>query len=229
MAAAGSRGRTLDQFLHYLGSESVEDLNSKTSALIRLVGSSSESSSTTTGGLILSFVNGLWVDQSFPLNSSYQHLVQRLYNAQAKTVDFQNKADEVKDEVNTWAENATKGLIKDLVSNLPGDTIIVLANALYFKGSWEKKFYASQTRDTDFHLLNGEKVSAPFMTSMNYQFFGSFDGFKLVNIPYQKGKDGRQFSMSIFLPNERDGLQGLIQQFESNNWFLHHLSELRKS
>ncbi|XP_059623401.1 serpin-ZXA-like [Cornus florida] len=91
-----------------------------------------------------------------------------------------------------------------------------------------RKSLMHHRRDRDFHLLNGEKVSTPFMTSMNYQFFGSFDGFKLVKIPYQKGEDGRQFSMSIFLPNERDGLQSLIQQFESNNWFLHHLSELRK-
>ncbi|XP_059635597.1 serpin-Z10-like [Cornus florida] len=137
------------------------------------------------------------------------------------------QADEVKDEINTWAENETKGLIKDLVSHLSSDLRIVLANALYFKGSWERKFDVSRTRNRDFHLLNGEKVSVPFMTSAYSQYFGSFDGFKLVKIPYQEGEDGRQFSMYIYLPNERDGLQNLVQELESNHWFLHNLSNLR--
>ncbi|XP_059635598.1 serpin-ZX-like [Cornus florida] len=178
--------------------------------------------------LVLSFVSGVWMDQSFPLKPSYQHLVQGLYKAQANTVDFQHRADEVKDEINRWAENETKGLIEDLVSRLSGDLRIVLANALSFKGTWERMFDVSRTRNRDFHQLDGEKVSVPFMTSAYSQFFGSFDGFKLVKIPYQKGEDGRQFSMYIFLPNERDGLQNLVQELESNHWFLHQLSNLRK-
>ncbi|XP_059635592.1 serpin-Z3-like [Cornus florida] len=82
MAVAGSTGTTLEQFLGFLGSESVEDLHSKTSTLMGLAGSSD--------GLLLSTVNGAWVDQSFPLKPSYQHLVQTLYKALAKTVDFQH-------------------------------------------------------------------------------------------------------------------------------------------
>ncbi|XP_059635594.1 serpin-ZXA-like [Cornus florida] len=141
-------------------------------------------------------------------------------------------ADGVKNEVNEWVENATKGLIKDLVSFFNPDTRIVLVNALYFKGIWESIFDKSETKDRDFHLLNGEKVSVPFMTSeyggSAEAFYGCFDGFKIVKLPYQKGEDGRQFSMYIFLPMEGDGLQKLIQQLESNHWFLDQLSKLKQ-
>ena len=51
-------------------------------------------------------------------------------------------------QINEWIENATAGRIKDLLP--PGSiddkaTPALLANALYFKGAWERKFDASLT------------------------------------------------------------------------------------
>ncbi|KAK2986276.1 hypothetical protein RJ640_021845 [Escallonia rubra] len=46
-------------------------------------------------------------------------------------------ADQVIDEVNSWVENASKGLIKELLpsGSLDNDTALALANAFYFKWS----------------------------------------------------------------------------------------------
>lgn len=71
-----------------------------------------------------------------------------------------------KEEVNSWAEKETKGLIKEIVpQKLKLVPPLHLANLLYFKGAWEHAFHASWTQHNDFHLLNGETIKDPFMTT----------------------------------------------------------------
>lgn len=47
------------------------------------------------------------------------------------------------------AEKIKDLLAKGIVDNL---TRLVLVNAIYFKGNWEKKFNAVSTKDTPFRL-----------------------------------------------------------------------------
>jgi len=140
------------------------------------------------------------------------------------TIDTDLKADEVREEVNLWAEKETKGLIKDLLP--PGSvhrlTSLIFANALYFKGVWKQPFDTSKTKDYDFDLLDGKSVKVPFMTSKNDQFVSSFDGFKVLGLPYKQGKDGRAFSIYFFLPDAKDGLSALIDKVASDSEFLEH-------
>ncbi|KAF8405091.1 hypothetical protein HHK36_009989 [Tetracentron sinense] len=227
--AEGAAGRTLDQLHFFLKSKNIDCLRSKYSRLV------DATQTNTTRGPLLSLVNSVFVDKRFPLKPAFRDIVKGIYSAETKEVDFLTKlkANEVRDEVNTWAENATNGLIKDLLPPgcLDSDTTLVLANGLYFKGTWNHKFDESRTQDRDFYLLNGETVPVPFMTRKPNQkhLFRSFDGFKILKLPYKNGEDKRQFSMYFFLPDERDGLQNLLAKFSSNTRFLEqhldHFSE----
>jgi len=69
-------------------------------------------------------------------------------------------------------------------------------------------------KDYDFHLLNGSSVKVPFMTNFGDQFIEVFNDFKVLRLPYEQGKDKRQFSMYIFLPNAKDGLPALVEKVE---------------
>ncbi|XP_060672601.1 serpin-ZX-like [Ziziphus jujuba] len=221
LIAAGSKGQTLQQLLHFLGSTSVGDLNLLSSKIISTVASPTENLE---GGPLLSFVNGAWLDQRFILKPSFQEIAKDFYEAEIKNVDFEAKAKEVVEEVNLWARMATNGLIKQLFrdKSLDSETTLVLANALYFKGAWDQQFDPSMTQQRDFHLLNGQIVQAPFMTTKIFMrhLYGSFDGYKVLQIPYQSGQDARKFSMYFFLPSEQDGLPNLIQMVKLNSGFL---------
>ena len=96
---------------------------------------------------------------------------------------------------------------------------------LYFKAAWKTPFRASNTLDDeDFHLLNGQITKAPFMTMRDESHsFGSFEDFKLLRLPYQRGQstEKRCFSMYIFLPHARDGLKDLVAKFNSDSAALH--------
>lgn len=115
----------------------------------------------------------------------------------------------VRNEVNLWVKNATKGLIKEVLSpgGVSGATIIILANALYFKGAWLYPFNAKRTQPKKFYPLVGEPIKVPFMTGTTEvkHFFGSFEEFKVLKIPYKEGQDNRRFSMYVFLPKEKMG------------------------
>ncbi|KAM1736308.1 hypothetical protein ACFX11_014773 [Malus domestica] len=100
----------------------------------------------------------------------------------------------------------TKSLIKEVLppGSIDCSTTLIFANTLYFKRAWTKKFDASQTKEHDFHLLDGSTVKVPFMTSRKKQYVRSFNGF----------------SMHIFLREAKDGLPALVEKLGSKSGFL---------
>jgi len=223
MIAAGSNGPTLDQLLSFLKSNSNDQLQSLASKLIAVVFVDGEPR----GGPRLSFANGVWVDRSLSLKPSFKQVVDNAYKAALDQADFQTKAAEARSEVNSWAEKETSGLIKEVLplGSVDSLTRLVLANAMYFKGTWNQKFDALETKEYDFYLLNGRSVQVPFMTSKKKQDASAFDGFKVLRLPYEQGEDDRRFSMYFFLPDAMDGLPSLVEKVGSGSRFLHrHLS-----
>ncbi|WCJ35360.1 Serpin-ZX [Euphorbia peplus] len=220
LIASGSKGPTLDQLLSFLNSKSTDHFNSFSSELLSVVFSDGSA----LGGPRLSFANGVWVDKGLSLKDSFKEVVGNVYKALSNNVDFQTKATEVANEVNAWAEKETSGLIKEVLpqGSVDNTTKLILANALYFKGTWNEKFDATTTKDSDFYLSDGKSVSVPFMTSKKKQFVRAFDDFKVLGLPYKQGEDKRNFSMYFFLPDSKDGLLPLVNKMGSESGFLNH-------
>ncbi|ONI32835.1 hypothetical protein PRUPE_1G389200 [Prunus persica] len=218
LIAAGSEGPTQDQLLYFLKSKSADHLNSFAAELVSVLFSDGSPS----GGPLLSFANGIWVDSSLPLKPSFKQVVDTAYKAALSQVDFQTNAAEVASGVNSWAEKETSGLIKEILppGSVDSSTRLIFANALYFKGAWNEEFDASTTKEHDFHLLDGSTVKAPFMTSKKKQFVSSYDGFTVLGLPYKQGEDKRRFSMHVFLPEAKDGLPSLVEKLDSESGFL---------
>uniref|UniRef100_A0A8C0KW61 Serpin B4-like n=1 Tax=Canis lupus dingo TaxID=286419 RepID=A0A8C0KW61_CANLU len=83
-------------------------------------------------------------------------------------------------------------------------TILVLVNAVYFKGQWDTKFDTKNTVEKEFCK------PVQMMRQSNVFNFTSLEDLqaKILEIPY-KGKD---LSMMLLLPHEVDGLQKLEDQ-----------------
>lgn len=218
LIAAGSQGRTLDQMLSFLKSKTNGELNAFCSELVAIVFADGSPS----GGPRLSFSNGVWVDKSLSFKPSFKEIVDTVYKAASNQADFQTKAVEVTNEVNSWAEKETSGLIKEVLpsGSVDSSTRLIFANALYFKGAWNDKFDASKTKDHDFHLLNGTSIQVPFMTSSKKQLVTAFNDFKVLGLSYKQGDDKRSFSMYFFLPDAKDGLPALVNKVSSESGFL---------
>ncbi|KAF7139074.1 hypothetical protein RHSIM_Rhsim07G0078800 [Rhododendron simsii] len=238
MVAAGSKGGGLDYMLRILGSKNIDEINFKSSEMMAVaagvipVAKGGGPSNNAEDGPTVAMVNGVWVDERFPLKPSYKELIRSVHKCEAKTVDFLNKSSEVINEINAWADDASRGLIKDVLQpgSLGPGTTIVLGNGLYLKGLWDcdYKFDASRTENRNFYLSSGNTVLVPFMTSHKKYCFGSFDGFKVLCIPYQGRKLNKNFSMYFFLPNEKDGLKNLVEKFNTYPRFLQQNLNLRE-
>ena len=64
------------------------------------------------------------------------------------------------DEVNQWVENATSGHIPDFLDSIPHDVVLMLINAVYFKGdSFHRKPACGW--ETGFVLLSSSRCSGP--------------------------------------------------------------------
>ncbi|XP_042495401.1 serpin-ZX-like [Macadamia integrifolia] len=218
LIAAGSKGPTLDQMLSFLKSKGNGDLNSFAQVIVSLILADGSES----GGPRLSFASGVWIDKSLPLKPSFKEIVDNAYRAASMEADFQTKAVEVVNEVNSWAEKETSGLIKEVLptGSVDSSSRLIFANAFYFKGAWNNKFDASKTKESDFYLMDGNLVNVPFMTSNKKQFVSAHGGFKVLRLPYKQGQDKRRFSMCFFLPDARDGLPALVEKVGSEPGFL---------
>ncbi|KAB2632199.1 serpin-ZX-like [Pyrus ussuriensis x Pyrus communis] len=108
LIAAGTKGQSKEEWLSFLKSKSIAHLNLLAYEMVPLV----FADGSPIGGPSLSFANRLLVDKSTPLKLSFQQMVDNFYKAARKEVHFRTKAEEMKIEVNSWAEKETKGHIK---------------------------------------------------------------------------------------------------------------------
>ncbi|XP_011359353.1 serpin B7-like isoform X3 [Pteropus vampyrus] len=95
----------------------------------------------------LSIANGLFVEKGFDIHRDYIECAEKLYNAKVEPVDFTNALGETRSDINKWIENKTNGKIKNVVleSSISSSAVMLLVNAVYFKGKWESAFIKKET------------------------------------------------------------------------------------
>ncbi|KQK22659.1 serpin-Z1 [Brachypodium distachyon] len=217
LLAASATGHTFAQIVSFLGSSSDAAHASLASQVASGIFAGDNG-----GEPYIRCALGVWVDSSFPLRHDFAKKVTSQYKAGVRAMPFQDKADEARAEINRWFEDKTDGFIRELIpqGQLDNDTIIVIGNALYLRGTWLDPFDRDDTMDGNFFLPDSDKsscapVRVPFMTSKNRQLISCHPGFKVLQLPYEGGGD-HKFSMHIYLPDERDGLQPLVHELSSD-------------
>ncbi|RHN62393.1 putative Serpin family protein [Medicago truncatula] len=84
---AGSEGSTQQQLLDFLRFKSTDHLNSSVSHQLSII----LKDATSSGGPHLSFVDGVWLEKTLSLQSSFKQIVSEDYKATLSEVDFKNK------------------------------------------------------------------------------------------------------------------------------------------
>jgi serpin B len=193
MAYSGARGDTATQMAATLHFDlAVEDLAEAIGALIADMGAVGARD-----GYELDIANGLWGQSGWTFLAGFLDVLEVSYKAPLREVDFQ-APEAAREAINTWVEDATHDRILDLLpaGSIDALTRLVLANAIYFKGSWARTFDADDTRDGLFTLAGGEQVSVPMMhqeAELNYAENGLV---QLLELPYATG----DLSMVLVLP-----------------------------
>ncbi|GLV37693.1 Serpin 27A [Carabus blaptoides fortunei] len=166
-------------------------------------------------GVSLEIANRVFISDRLKPVPEFRNKLNRYYNSDISTVDFKNGMASAT-AINSWVYQQTHGLISHLVYSdfFGGDTSILLANALYFKGIWEKSFDEQNTQPRCFYLPNNECYMTPMMDTVNiykYDEVKELDA-QVVELPYTGG----EYSMVIVLPNKRHGVQLLVRDIRTS-------------
>ncbi|XP_029647969.1 leukocyte elastase inhibitor isoform X3 [Octopus sinensis] len=158
-------------------------------------------------------VNRLYASEKFPFSEDYKNNMVKYFFSDIENVDFITNAEKTRITINDWVKNNTNNKITDLLpsGSLTPQSILVLINAVYFKGMWAKKFPEHATKSRKFYLSSDKTVSHDFMYKSEDFNTKISDNYKVVELPYI----GKAFSMFVILPNEINGLAALEKEINA--------------
>uniref|UniRef100_A0A4Q8K4A1 U3-Deinotoxin-Dsu1a_1 n=1 Tax=Deinopis subrufa TaxID=1905329 RepID=A0A4Q8K4A1_DEISU len=106
----------------------------------------------------LLIANSLFTQVGYDVLQEYANNLGLYYHAQQDSLDFASNGEEAIRIMNSWVSNKTKSKIPQLFQTpLDTTTILVLLNAVYFKGAWKYPFDSEASHYRNFYGYNGPK------------------------------------------------------------------------
>ena len=146
----------------------------------------------------INIANSMWVQTGFTFLPSYLDLLAVNYGAGLFVEDFADSYEAARADINNWVANQTEQMIPELFAKgtITPDTKLVLADAVYFHGSWLQAFMSGSQNQT-FHAPAAD-VSVPMMTSdVNNAALWSGTGWNAASLGYVGGTT----SMVLVVPD----------------------------
>jgi serpin B len=116
--------------------------------------------------------------------------------------------------INTWVREATRGKIDGIVDRLSRDVVLVIVNAVYFRGTWDEAFDTKATRDMGFTLLDGTIEPRPMMSRTGTFPYLEGPDFQAIALPYS----GKMVSLQVILPDSGSTLAEAVASLSSETW-----------
>jgi serine protease inhibitor len=155
----------------------------------------------------LAVANSIWYRPGQRLVPAFRERVSTNYGAEiAEITDAA--------AINRWVGQATRGRIEKVIETIPGNVVVYLINAVYFKADWTKPFRESDTRAQPFHRPNGSTVSVPMMSQSGAFEVRSDAEMTMLRLPYGTGR----FSMVLALPQSGRTLDDIAGRLDGATW-----------
>jgi len=208
MVANGAAGDTKAEMQRVLKTSglSAETLNASCKDLNQSLNSQTN--------VILNLANAIWYREGFHLKPGFVSDNRNFFSAKLAGVDFGKP--ESAQTINDWADTSTHGKIRQVVQwPLDPLTRVILANAIYFKGKWDRPFDKQSTKDRAFNVLpGGTPKQVPTMWQHGHFNYQQGDGFQAVRLPYAGG----HLQMYLFLPDTNSSPTKLLTGFNADSW-----------
>lgn len=169
----------------------------------------------------LNIANSIWGQDGFDFKERFLDTLAANYGAGIFIVDYISDPESARLAINEWVEEETEQKIQDLI---PPDAItpltrLVLANAIYFNGSWMYPFDLNATNTEPFNLLDGSASEVEMMKLFGENLlYTKGPDFEALRLPYLS----HDFAMTLIVPDE-----GAFETMESalSTPFISNLSE----
>ena len=135
----------------------------------------------------------------------FRYMVKK-YNAEINIL-------ESAEQVNNWCKEKTHNKIQKILDSLdPEEDLMVLINAIYFKGKWEKSFNKKKTKKSNFMNFNKTPKEVFFMNAVDDYMYFEDNEVQALSINYKKDN----LSALILLP--KIDINNYINNLTSKNY-----------
>lgn len=158
----------------------------------------------------LAIANSLWYRDGLAVEAPYVESLKSTFAAEVKPLT--NDAG----PVNAWVKNKTRGKIEKMYDRISPDIVLLLLNAVYFKGDWTKQFDEKQTSERTWVYEDGrKKLHRVQMMSQEQRFRNAFtENYAAVELPYGNG----DYRMTLLLPSEGTQTTEFAKTFDAAAW-----------
>ncbi|XP_059264060.1 serpin B11 [Mustela nigripes] len=167
----------------------------------------------------LSMANRLYGTKAMVFHQQYLTCSKKFYQAIPQTVDFEQSPEETRKTINAWVESKTNGKVTNLFGKgtIDPSCVMVLVNAIYFKGQWQNKFQERETIKSPFQLSEGKSVFVEMMyqTGTYKLAFIKDPQMQVLELPYVNNK----LSMIILLPVGTASLEQIEKQLNMKTFY----------
>ncbi|MBD1860904.1 MULTISPECIES: serpin family protein [Trichocoleus] len=160
----------------------------------------------------VAIANSLWTQKGTGFQREFLQRNQQFYKAQITELDFTQP--QAASQINRWVQQKTRGKISQIVDQVQPNLVLLLLNAVYFKGKWSEAFDAAATVERPFTLANGTRKQHPLMTQTGEYDYYETNKFQAVSLPYGEGR----LSLYLFLPKSKSNLPSFYRDLTAANW-----------
>ena len=224
MTYAGARKETAEEFTMVLHLASPQDsIPAEMFTLIKKLTANRNSPNQPQ----FTIANRLWCQRDHVFLEPFLQTCRESYGAEVGLVDFMKQPETARKTINEWIAEKTKKKIPELLGPSainPDDQLrLILTNAIYFKGKWEKTFEKTATKAAPFYALDADAKRAlsqvRLMHAVDAYRYTKADGVQILDLPYQ----GTDLAMTILLPAKGEEpfatLRSSLSAEKLDEWF----------
>jgi serine protease inhibitor len=101
-----------------------------------------------------------------------------------------------------------------MLDKLDSNTVMLLINAIYFKGKWKSEFDKANTVQRSFYKPDNLTTQVPMMVQTSDFKIYKGEGFTLAEFPYGQGN----FVMDVILPDANNGINIILPLLNANSF-----------
>ncbi|MBO4609628.1 MAG: serpin family protein [Lachnospiraceae bacterium] len=149
--------------------------------------------------------NSVWLRDNgrFEIVPEFAQAARSYYNADIWMAAFDENT---VNDINSWADEQTYGMIKEIIQGIEPETYMYLINAVAFEGEWMNEYEETQiVENYDFHNYNGTVSQVTMLSSVEDKYIELGNGVGFVR-PYKGG----EYSFVGILPEEGTSVEEYI-------------------
>lgn len=207
MALNGANGATRDAMLEALkvNGMSCDKINNSYKDLTKALLSVDKR-------VLITIANSVWTENNFVVKKPFSETLTNYYNTETNSFEISDPLAPAR--INSWIESKTNGLIRNMIQELKSNTVMLLINAIYFKGKWKSEFKTENTVQGTFYKQGNVSAEVPVMIQSSDFGIYSGEGFDMAEFPYGQGN----FVMDVILPDDRNGTDAIVSLLSSGNF-----------